>query len=814
MYAAYNMPYGEEPIVLLVLDSKDEAPVIGVTFWSKKAAISEVSNAKGRVRIDRFRGQVQIEIQALGYRKIVLSYQELRALNDTLYLESEIFQLENVVVSATRWKQNYTSVSQAISIIEPEVIERRQPQTMADALGLSGKVFIQKSQQGGGSPMIRGFATNRLLYSVDGIRMNTAIFRSGNIQNVINLDPFSMQRTEILFGPSSVMYGSDAIGGVMSFETLTPEFALDSLRKVFNPIVSGNAVIRGTTANNERTGHFNVQLGWNKWAWLGSISRYRYDHLRQGSNGPDDYVKNYYVDDWEGTFQPLNDEPVPDKIVEQSDPLLQIPSGYDQWNTLQKIRWQPTDGMDVQYTFQYSETSNYGRYDRHLRLQDGLPRYAQWDYGPQGWKMHLLSLKMGGNTNGAMYDQLVIKGANQQFWESRISRNFGELSIEKQNELIQANSIHIDAIKWLNERMLLSYGVEWVQNKVNSEAHVRQLSTDASKAGLPRYPDATWTSSAAFLHSDIQINTTTKVQAGVRYNTYHIDAQFGDSDRLDTQLFETANLRDRAVVGSFGLISRPNNDWVLKLNLGTAFRSPNVDDMGKIFDSEPGAVTVPNPNIMAEYAWNIDAGVVHRVINGLKLELNAYWTHLENAMVRRDFELNGQTTILYQGIISRIQAIQNAAYAQVYGLQWSLDAQLNNRWLLTTRMNLQKGEEELDDGSISPSRHVAPYFGESSLTYEYNSWSGSLIHRFQGTKSHSQMAVTEREKIELYALDAEGLAYAPSWGVWNLVGKYEFTDWGNILLQLENLTDQRYRPYSSGISAAGRSVQLGFSVRF
>ena len=106
--------------------------------------------------------KMQIEIQALGYRKIVLSYQELQALNDTLYLESEIFQLENVVVSATRWKQNYTSVSQAISIIEPEVIERRQPQTMADALGLSGKVFIQKSQQGGGSPMIRGFATNRL----------------------------------------------------------------------------------------------------------------------------------------------------------------------------------------------------------------------------------------------------------------------------------------------------------------------------------------------------------------------------------------------------------------------------------------------------------------------------------------------------------------------------------------------------------------------------------------------------------------------------------------------------------------------------
>jgi hemoglobin/transferrin/lactoferrin receptor protein len=813
-HAGLPTSQGDESIVLLVLDAKDNSPVIGVTFWSEKAAISEITNVKGRVRIDRFLGQNQIEIQALGYRKIILSYQELRALNDTLYIEPESFQLEHIVVSATRWRQNYASVSQAISIIEPEIIQRRQPQTMADALGLSGKVFIQKSQQGGGSPMIRGFATNRLLYSVDGIRMNTAIFRSGNIQNVINLDPFSMQNTEILFGPSSVMYGSDAIGGVMSFETLTPEFALDSLKNRFTPIASGKAVIRGTTANNERTGHLNLQLGWNKWAWLGSISRWQYDHLRQGSNGPDDYVKNYYVDDWQGTLDPLINGRVPDEIVQQQDPLLQIPSGYDQWNTLQKIRWQPTDGMDVRYTFQFSETSNYGRYDRHLRMRDGLPRYARWDYGPQGWNMHLFSINLSAGARGSVYDQLILKGARQNFWESRMSRNFGEVSTEQQEEQVLANSIHVDALKWLNERILLSYGVEWVQNKVNSEGVIQLHSAEENEPGIARYPDATWTSSAIFFHSDIQVNTATKLQAGLRYNTFQIDAQFGNPKRLDIVLFDQAQLRDRALVGSIGLISRPNNDWVLKLILGTAFRSPNVDDMGKIFDSEPGAVTVPNPNLKAEYAWNIDAGVVHRVINGLKLEVNAYWTHLENAMVRRDFELNGQTTMFYQGIISRIQAIQNAAYAQVYGMQWSLDAQLNNRWLLTTRMNLQKGEEELDDGSISPSRHVAPYFGESSLTYEYNSWSGSLIHRFQGTKSHSQMAVTEREKTELYALDAEGLAYAPSWGVWNLVGKYEFTDWGNILLKIENLTDQRYRPYSSGISAAGRSVQLGFSVRF
>lgn len=819
MYAALPMPQDNEPIVLLVLDAKDKSPVIGVSFWSQKAAISEITNAKGQVRIDRFKGQEQIEIQALGYRKSVFSYEQLRALGDTLYIESETFQLDDLVVSSTRWRQNYSSVSQAITVIEPEVIQRRQPQTMADALGLSGKVFIQKSQQGGGSPMIRGFATNRLLYSVDGIRMNTAIFRSGNIQNVINLDPFSMHRTEIVFGPSSVMYGSDAIGGVMSFETLTPEFALDSLRKVFSPIASGKAVIRGTTANNERTGHLDLQLGWNKWAWLGSISRWQYDHLRQGSNGPDDYVKNYYVKSYpadivQGTAEPLIKGRVPDEIVQQSDPLLQIPSGYDQWNTLQKIRWQPTEGMDIQYTFQFSETSNYGRYDRHLRMRDGLPRYARWDYGPQGWKMHLLSLKLSGGAHKSVYDQLIIKGAQQDFWESRMSRNFGEESTEQQEELVHANAIHIDAIKGLNDRILLSYGVEWVQNKVHSEGYVQRLHEEESEPGMARYPNATWISSAVFVHSDIQLNTKTKLQAGLRYNTYRIDARFGNSERLDLVLFDQAKLRDRALVGSLGLISRPNNDWVLKLNLGTAFRSPNVDDMGKVFDSEPGAVTLPNPNLKAEYAWNIDIGMLYRVLSRLNVEMSAYWTYLEDAMVRRDYELNGQATMPYQGIDSRIQAIQNAAYARVYGIQWSTDTQLSSRWLLTNRINLQKGEEELDNGSSSPSRHAAPYFGENSLSYEYNSWSGSLIHRFQGTKAHSQMAVTERAKTELYALDAEGLPYAPSWGVWNLVGQWEFADWGKIIIQLENLTDQRYRPYSSGISASGRSAQLGLSVRF
>lgn len=106
--------------------------------------------------------------------------------------------------------------------ITPEMVALHQLRTAADLPGLAHGVFIQKSQQGGGSPMIRGFAANWLLYTVDGVRMNTAIYRGGNVQNVISLDPFAIDRTTVAFGAGAVRDGSDAIGGVMRFETLMP----------------------------------------------------------------------------------------------------------------------------------------------------------------------------------------------------------------------------------------------------------------------------------------------------------------------------------------------------------------------------------------------------------------------------------------------------------------------------------------------------------------------------------------------------------------------------------------------------------------
>ena len=129
---------------------------------------------------------------------------------------SEI-NLNEITVSATKFAEHKKYIPQQVLTISAKKMAFFNQQTTAELLTHTGNVLVQKSQLGGGSPVIRGFEANKVLLVVDGVRMNNAIFRGGHLQNVITMDNTILDKTEILFGPSSVMYGSDALGGVIAF---------------------------------------------------------------------------------------------------------------------------------------------------------------------------------------------------------------------------------------------------------------------------------------------------------------------------------------------------------------------------------------------------------------------------------------------------------------------------------------------------------------------------------------------------------------------------------------------------------------------
>ena len=236
--------------------------------------------------------------------------------------------------------------------------------------------------------------------------------------------------------------------------------------------------------------------------------------------------------------------------------------------------------------------------------------------------------------------------------------------------------------------------------------------------------------------------------------------------------------------------------------------------MGKIFDSEPGAVVVPNPDLKAETAYNADIGIAKIFSGVLKVDVTAFYTYLDNALVRRDFTLNGMTEIMYDGEMSRVQAIQNAAAAEVYGFQLGAEVKLPVGFSFNTMYNFQQGEEELDDGSKSPLRHAAPAFGVSRLNYLGNKWRLSLYANYHEEVSFHEMPDDEKGKTEIYAADENGNPYAPAWYTLNFKAQYSFNDVLTVTTGVENITDQRYRPYSSGISAPGRNFMISLRANF
>ena len=710
--------------------------------------------------------------------------------------DSTTTELDEVVVSANRWKQNSKDIPQKITVITPQKVALQNPQTAADLLTISGKVFMQKSQQGGGSPMIRGFATNRLLYAVDGIRMNTAIFRGGNIQNVISLDAFATEKVEVLFGPNSVMYGSDAIGGVMSFQTLTPQFSSKE-----NAFISGSAVTRYSSANNEKTGHFDVNLGWKKWASVTSISSNDFGDLRMGSHGPEEYLRPFYVQRQNGV----------DVVITNDDPLVQKPTAYSQINLMQKVRFQPNENWDFQYGLHFSETSSYSRYDRHIRYNNaGLPRYGEFYYGPQKWIMN--NLNVTHQSKSKLFDELSLRLAHQFFEESRISRNINNPNREVRTEKVSAYSFNTDFTKSTSTKNKIFYGFEYVLNDVNSTGVNENIVDDISQDGPARYPQATWQSIGVYLNDQYKISEKTLFQAGLRYNQFVLKADF------DTAFypfpFTEANLNNGSLTGSAGIVFRPTEKWVISSNVATAFRSPNVDDVGKVFDSEPGSVVIPNPDLEAEYAYNIDLNVAKLLGKNVKIDVSTYYTLLDNALVRRDFTLNGSSEIVYDGELSQVQAIQNAAKANVYGVQFGFDAKLSSGFRFSTDLNFQKGEEELDNGDKSSSRHAAPFFGISRLGYIASKLDFELNVQFSDKVSFEDLAEEERGKPEIYATDSNGNLYSPSWYTLNLKSMYKLNQNFTLTAGLENITDQRYRPYSSGIVSPGKNFILALRAKF
>ncbi len=775
-----------------VYDKSTGDALPGVSVLSSK--YSALTNREGKVNLSDYTGSKFITFRMLGYTELTYTPEQISKMNYEVHLKESVFSLNEIVVSASKWQERRQEVPAKIISIKPENIKLGNSQTSADIISDHGQIYVQKSQLGGGSPMIRGFSANKVLIVVDGVRMNNAIYRSGNLQNVISIDPNTIETTEIVLGPGSVMYGSDALGGVMDFHLLKPRLSTsDDVR------FEGDAMTRFSSANQEGTWHASVNTGVGKWAIASAFSYSKFNDLKMGSHGPDEYLKKHYVIRKDGI----------DKVIENDDPEKQRFSGYSQRNFLQKIRFKPNNKWDLTYSFLYTETSDVPRYDRLVKEKAGKPVYAEWYYGPQKWMMNNISATFSGKK--IIADHIKMIAAHQLYKESRYDRKLNSDKKRSQEEKVNVYTLNIDADKKINNKKTLYYGIEGVFNTINSVANKTSISTSKVSPTGSRYPDnSKYATAALYANYKYQIAKRMFLMAGARYSYINVNIPTPENSSDFPFLTNDVSINMGALNGSAGLAYNPNNSTQLNLNLSSGYRAPNIDDLAKVFNYDDDAIVVPNSNLSPEYAYNAEVGITKTFIDRIQLSVCGFYTHLNNAMVKDDFTYNGKSVITEDdGTQVAVKALVNKDYANIYGISASVKADINSFMALKSDITYTDGEDK-DGYSL---RHVSPLFGSTHLFINSRKIKTDIYLNYHGEVSYDNLAPVEREKPQIYATDSNGNPYSPSWYTANIKVNYFVTK--NIIVNaaLENIFDKRYRTYSSGIVAPGRNFIIGLRLK-
>jgi len=771
---------------------KNKEPIYNVSFYKKDLSKGIFSNFNGEVDLSIFENRDSIVIQHPTFDSTIKIKSEI-VKQKNIILFDKIISIDEIVFSVNKWSENLSDVSNKILNISEKKIKELSPQTSADLLEKTGEVFVQKSQLGGGSPMIRGFSANRILLSLDGIRMNNAIFRSGNIHNIISIDPNILEGVEILYGPASVMYGSDAIGGAINFKIKDPKFSIDNKIKI-----NGSQNIQYNSSSKSKHYNLFLNIGLKKIASMTSFSFSNFDDLRSGSKRKSkyknfgkrtEYVKRNYIENI-------------DEIIKNTDHNIQKFSNYSQNNFIQKINYKINDDINLIYGLYYSKSSNIPRYDRLILYDDLLtPKYAEWYYGPNLFLMNKIELNYF--IKNKFFDAFKLNISKQNIEESRISRKFNDLYIKNRIEKVNVHSLNLDFDKKINGKEFF-YGYELYTNKINSNAFEKNINTNNEEKISTRYPDR----GSNFLINSIYVSYK-KINKNLNYNFGIRGTKANLKSKLSSDFFNfpfsEIEINTSSISGSFGLIYNYSKNSSLKFLYSNGFRSPNLDDVGKIFDSEPGNIIVPNTELNPEYANNFEINFISRKQN-IEFNGSIYYTNLNNAIIRSNGTFNGLDSIMYDGSLSQVQTLKNSGKAYVFGFSYMINYKINNNLNLKSSVSFNQSK---DLSTKLPLRHSSPIFGQSSINFTKRNIKVSYYINYNGKKDISNFSPSELNKLYLYTKDG-----SPAWLTNNISFIYNINYLAKINFSCENIFDIHYRSYSSGISAPGRNFNIGLNMSF
>ena len=705
-----------------------------------------------------------------------------------------ISELSELVIS-TKLPSNYTALANQVVAISAKQIDFQNFQSTAELLSNSGSLFVQKSQQGGGSPVIRGFEASRVLLLVDGVRMNNLIFRAGHLQNVITVDESMLENVGVFYGPTSTLFGSDALGGTVAMTTKRAKFLAETKNKFM-----GGVNTRYSSVNKEKSIALTLNYAATNFAALSILSFNDFGDLKMGKekNPRGNYFgeRPTYVSTVNGV----------DQLNINSDKYTQVGSAYKQYNFLQKFAYKTASGFEHGLNFQFSTSSDINRYDRLTETTGSGLKFSEWYYGPQQRVLGVYSLR---KDKALLGSDLKLNVAFQNVKESRHNRRFGNYNLQNRNENVTMYSVGFDFNKKFTKGELF-YGFESYFETLNSTAYANNINTGVRTDLDTRYPngDNNMMRNDLYVSYNEKISEKTVWNTGARIGYTTLKSTIAD-DTFFPLPFATISQGNFTYSGNLGIVHKTSNNFTLKANLASGFRAPNIDDLAKIFESTAGTIIVPNEDLKPEKTVTFDLGfVIQSDSKKIKFENTYFYTRLYDAIVTDDFLYNGQSTVVYDGATSQVFANQNKGKAFITGVSTNFSAEITSSLLLNANFNYTLGRV-VENGTQSPLDHISPYFGKIGITYS-KSWANFEAYMLYNGKKAASDYSTSGEDNAQYA----PLGGMPAWETYNFKAGFNVYKGATLFVGIENILDTQYRVFASGINAPGRNFYTGLKYNF
>ena len=808
-----SVSFGQQ---ITVRDSETNEVLSDVAVFNESRDKSTISDLNGNVDLGLFSNENKIYFQLLGYSLLELYLDDIEDESIVLlYQESQ--NLDEVILSVARSASNVNQIAEKVSVIKSEDLFISSPSSGAEMLELSPGVRIQKSQGGGGSPIIRGFEANRVLIVVDGVRMNNAIYRSGHLQNSITIDPSNIERAEVIFGSSSVGYGSDAMGGVIHYYTKNP--ILKNSEKI-----SSSFTTNFSSANNSVSNNFNTNYSADNWGSITSISISKYGDIKMGKK------RNHGYSYWGLT--PIFSQNSRYKFYAEPsinfDESIQKNTGYSQVDLFQKFLFRIGDDNLLNLNIQFSESSDIDRYDQLSIPKDNSLKFSEWYYGPQ--KRLLISPSLRIFPKKKFMDKGVITFGFQKINESRIKRKFNSLNRSHQIEDLKVLSLNGDFDTSFNNRHTVSYGIETTYNHNYSKAYDRVLDVDGNnivgvskKFAIPtRYPSdgSSYASFASYVNWSWNMSEFFTFNIGTRLTFTKLKASWNDVISVNPQL-SRVNLNSEALTTTVSMKLRPSNKIQINTVLSSGFRNPNIDDIGKIRENN-GLLVVPNTFLKPEYAYNLDLGVDYKSLDNKNyLSIRGFSTiisrHIGRAeyIVFSDITTPDTSTIIYNNEEVTTIANKNLGNRFIHGFSIDGFNNLSRNLKIDYSLTYTKGD---NNETYGPLPSISPLFGSLSLDYVKNDLTIKAVYKFSDSKDPSEYSIGGEDGLDEtpYIIGQDGLIDflgTPSWSDFSIYASLNISPNSTLRLGITNIFDIHYRTFASGISAPGRSFQAGLNLK-